>query len=129
MLRRQLAQTRAHLLRLAETYAGSRSELYQRGCRPSPTVTGTIFWGISRADRDAQRLHEALRIDQSAMGTTVLNGTSWPLNRERMAKYLGYPVTVDNAYDAAQILAAEMPVEVGAVARALPCMSELLSRT
>ncbi|KAK2025521.1 L-Aspartase-like protein [Colletotrichum zoysiae] len=50
------------------------------------------------------------------MGTTVLNGTSWPLNRERMAKYLGFAKTVDNAYDAAQITASEIPVELGAIA-------------
>jgi argininosuccinate lyase len=45
----------------------------------------------------------------------VLNGTSWPLNRARMASYLGFPGTVENAYDAAQIAAADLPVEIGAV--------------
>ncbi len=53
------------------------------------------------------------------MGTTVLNGTSWPLDRARMAAYLGFPALVDNAYDAAQISATEIPVEVGAVATAI----------
>ena len=37
------------------------------------------------------------------MGTTVLNGTSWPLNRKRMSDYLGFSAIVDNAYDASQI--------------------------
>jgi argininosuccinate lyase len=67
-------------------------------------------------ERDAQRLREAYaRIDRSAMGTTVLNGTSWPLNRKRMAQYLGFAAIVDNAYDAGQISSTEHPVEVGAV--------------
>ena len=56
-----------------------------------------------------------MRIDRSPMGTTVLNGTSWPLNRARMADYLGFAAIVDNAYDAAQISSAEHPVEVAAV--------------
>jgi argininosuccinate lyase len=49
------------------------------------------------------------------MGTTVLNGTSWPLNRKRMAQYLGFAAIADNAYDAGQISSTEHPVEVGAV--------------
>ena len=49
------------------------------------------------------------------MGTAVLNGTSWPLNRARMADYLGFAATVDNAYDAAQVASSENPVEVGAI--------------
>ena len=120
-LARQLSQTRAHLLRLAETYAGTVVPNYTNGVAAQPNSYGHYLLGhLAGFDRDAQRLHEAFaRIDQSAMGTTVLNGTSWPLNRERMAKYLGYPVTVNNAYDAAQILAAEMPVEVGAVASSI----------
>jgi argininosuccinate lyase len=49
------------------------------------------------------------------MGTTVLNGTSWPLNRTRMADYLGFAAMVDNAYDASQIASMDHPVEVGAI--------------
>lgn len=37
------------------------------------------------------------------MGTTVLNGTPWPLNRHGMAKLLGFEGIIDNAYDAGQI--------------------------
>ena len=67
-------------------------------------------------ERDAQRIREAYaRIDRSAMGTTVLNGTSWPLNRTRMADYLGFGGIVDNAYDASQISSVEEPVEAGAI--------------
>ena len=49
------------------------------------------------------------------MGTTVLNGTSWPLNRTRMADYLGFTAMVDNADDASQIASMDHPVEVGAI--------------
>ena len=53
------------------------------------------------------------------MGTTVLNGSSWPLNRLRMANYLGFAALVDNAYDAAQISSSEHPVEVAALVTAM----------
>ena len=49
------------------------------------------------------------------MGTTVLNGTSWPLNRTRMADYLGFSGIVENAYDAAQISSMDLPVEAAGI--------------
>ena len=63
------------------------------------------------------------------MGTTVLNGTSWPLNRARMADYLGFATMVDNAYDAAQISSMEQPVEAGAIVPASRCTSATSSKT
>jgi len=120
-LAQQLRQTRAQLLQLAQTHAATIVPNYTNGVAAQPNSYGHYLLGhLAGLDRDAQRLQQAFaRLDQSAMGTTVLNGTSWPLNRERMAKYLGYPTTVDNAYDAAQILAAEMPAEIGAVASSI----------
>lgn len=116
-LAHELRQVRLNLLRLAELHKDTVVPNYTNGVAAQPNSYGHYLLGhLAGLDRDAQRLHEAYaRVDQSAMGTTVLNGTSWPLNRDRMARYLGFPSTVDNAYDAAQILAAEMPVEIGAV--------------
>jgi len=120
-LAQELRKTRAQLLQLAQAHTGTIVPNYTNGVAAQPNSYGHYLLGhLAGFDRDAQRLHEAFaRLDQSAMGTTVLNGTSWPLDRERMAKYLGYPATVDNAYDAAQILAAEMPAEIGAVASSI----------
>lgn len=109
------------MLRLAETHAGTVVPNYTNGVAAQPNSYGHYLLGhIAGLERDAQRLREAFaRLDRSPMGTTVLNGTSWPLNRDRMAAYLGFPATVENAYDAAQIAAAEMPVEIGAIATAI----------
>lgn len=114
----QMQRTRAALLALAEAHAGTIVPNYTNGVAAQPNSYGHYLLGhLAGLDRDAARLREALaRLDRSPMGTTVLNGTSWPLDRERMAAALGFPATVDNAYDAAQILAAEMPVEIGALA-------------
>jgi argininosuccinate lyase len=117
-LANQLRQTTETMLRLAETHAGTIVPNYTNGVAAQPNSYGHYLLGhIAGLERDAQRLRESFaRLDLSPMGTTVLNGTSWPLNRGRMAHYLGFPGTVDNAYDAAQIAAAEMPVEIGALA-------------
>lgn len=112
-----LARVGATLLGLADQHRATVVPNYTNGVAAQPNSYGHALLGyLAGFARDADRLREAMaRLDLSPMGTTVLNGTSWPLNRERMARALGFPGTVDNAYDAAQILAAEMPVEIGGV--------------
>ena len=113
----QLNKTTNTLVKLAEKHAATAVPNYTNGVAAQPNSYGHYLLGHAAGlDRDAQRIREAYaRIDRSPMGTTVLNGTSWPLNRGRMAEYLGFSATVDNAYDAAQISSTEHPVEAGAV--------------
>ena len=113
----QLRRVTATLVRQAEQHSATVVPNYTNGVAAQPNSYGHYLLGhVAGFERDAERLRQAMaRLDLSPMGTTVLNGTSWPLNRERMARYLGFPGVVDNAYDAAQILAAEMPVEIGAL--------------
>lgn len=120
-LSEQLNRSSATLLKLAERHAATIVPNYTNGVAAQPNSLGHYLLGHAAGfERDAQRLREAYaRIDRSAMGTTVLNGSSWPLNRERMAAYLGFAGVVDNAYDASQISSMEHPVEVGAVVSSL----------
>lgn len=113
----QLNKTSGTLVRLAEKHAGTIVPNYTNGVAAQPNSYGHYLLGHAAGlERDAQRIRQAYeRIDRSPMGTTVLNGTSWPLNRTRMADYLGFAATVDNAYDAGQISSMEHPVEVGAI--------------
>jgi argininosuccinate lyase len=113
----QLNRTSEALVRLAEKHAGTIVPNYTNGVAAQPNSFGhTLLGHAAGLERDAQRIREAYaRIDRSPMGTTVLNGTSWPLNRMRMANYLGFAAIVDNAYDAAQISSVDEPVEAGAV--------------
>jgi len=117
----QLNRLSTTMVGLAEKHAGTIVPNYTNGVAAQPNSYGHYLLGhLAGLERDAQRLREAYaRLDRSPMGTTVLNGTSWPLNRARMAGYLGFAAAVDNAYDAAQITAAEMPVEVGALATSI----------
>lgn len=113
----QLNQTSLSLVRLAEKNAGTIVPNYTNGVAAQPNSFGHYLLGHAAGlERDATRIREAYaRIDRSAMGTTVLNGSSWPLDRTRMANYLGFAMIVDNAYDAGQISSAEAPVEAGAI--------------
>lgn len=113
----QLNTTASTVVRLAEQHAKTIVPNYTNGVAAQPNSYGHYLLGFAAAlDRDAQRIREAYaRIDQSPMGTTVLNGTSWPLDRTRMANYLGFATIVNNAYDAHQIAAVDQPVEAGAI--------------
>lgn len=113
----QLNKTATTLVKMAEKHAGTIVPNYTNGVAAQPNSLGhTLLGHAAGLERDAQRIREAyVRLDRSPMGTTVLNGTSWPLNRTRMASYLGFAATVDNAYDAAQISSNDEPVEAGAI--------------
>jgi argininosuccinate lyase len=116
-----LNRTTATLVRLADRHRATIVPNYTNGVAAQPNSYGHYLLGFAAGlDRDAQRIREAYaRIDRSPMGTTVLNGTSWPLDRARMAGYLGFSATVDNAYDAAQVSAVDAPVEAGAIVAAV----------
>ena len=113
----QLNKTTTSLVSLAEKHVNTIVPNYTNGVAAQPNSLGHYLLGHAAGlERDAQRIREAYaRVDRSAMGTTVLNGTSWPLNRKRMADYLGFAAIVDNAYDASQISSTEHPVEAGAI--------------
>jgi argininosuccinate lyase len=113
----QLNRTATALVTLAGEHVNTIVPNYTNGVAAQPNSYGHYLLGHAAGlERDAQRLREAYaRIDRSPMGTTVLNGTSWPLNRSRMASYLGFSAIVDNAYDAAQVSPVDAPVEVSAI--------------
>ena len=116
-LAHQLNKTASSLVKLAGRHANTIVPNYTNGVAAQPNSFGHSLLGHAAGlERDAQRIREAYaRIDRSPMGTTVLNGTSWPLNRNRMADYLGFGAIVDNAYDAAQISSMDQPVEASAI--------------
>ncbi len=113
----QLNQTAGTLVELAARHVDTIVPNYTNGVAAQPNSYGHYLLGHAAGlARDAQRIREAYaRIDRSAMGTTVLNGTSWPLDRQRMADYLGFSALVDNAYDASQISSMDEPVEAASI--------------
>ncbi|CAK7005785.1 MAG: Argininosuccinate lyase [Desulfovibrio sp.] len=106
---------------LAERYEKTVVPNYTNGVAAQPNSYGHYLLGfVAGFRRDFVRLRQAYeRLDRCPMGTTVLNGSCWPLERERMAAYLGFGAVADNAYDAVQISSMEYPADVGAVVTAI----------
>ncbi|RYE35180.1 MAG: argininosuccinate lyase [Hyphomicrobiales bacterium] len=113
----QLNRATRTMVELAAAHRDTIVPNYTNGVAAQPNSYGHYLLGLAAGlDRDAQRIRETYaRVDRSPMGTTVLNGTSWPLDRQRMADYLGFAALVDNAYDASQIAAADLPVEISGI--------------
>ena len=116
-LSRQLSATMQQMLKLAEQHKATIVPNYTNGVAAQPNAYGHYLLGhLAGFERDAQRLQQAYaRLNLSPMGTTVLNGSGWPLDRQRMSAYLGFSAPVDNAYDAAQIASVDQPVEVASI--------------
>ncbi len=117
VLAEELAETMQTLSALAENNKDTIVPNYTNGVAAQPNSYAHYLLGfLSSFDRDSQRLRELYaRVNYCAMGTTVLNGTSWPLNRDRMASYLGFAAPVENAYDAAQMKSVDEPVELASI--------------
>lgn len=109
------------LLVLAGEHKGTIVPSYTNGVAAQPTSYGHYLLAFAAGfERDAQRIRQYyVRVDRSPMGTTVLNGSSWPLNREKMAAYLGFEAIAYNAHDAGQIFAIDYPAEAGAITTAI----------
>jgi argininosuccinate lyase len=76
----QLNKASRSLIRLAGRHTKTIVPNYTNGVAAQPNSYSHCLLGHAAGlERDAQRLREAYeRIDRCAMGTTVLNGTSWP---------------------------------------------------
>ncbi|HEU4673466.1 MAG TPA: argininosuccinate lyase [Candidatus Limnocylindrales bacterium] len=66
-------------------------------------------------ERDQQRIRQAFeRVNLSPLGLAAMAGTSWPLNRDRTAGFLGFDGLVVTGQDAG-IFNTDYPAEVAAV--------------
>ncbi|MCF0121389.1 MAG: argininosuccinate lyase [Oscillospiraceae bacterium] len=90
---------------------------YTNGVAAQPTSLAHYLLGYSEAlARCRDRLQEFYaRVNLCPMGSTVLNGTGWPLQRRPMASRLGFDGIYVNAFDATQGAPVDMPVEYGQI--------------
>ena len=105
------------LLRMAAEQQDTILPAYTNGVAAQPTSFGHYLEAFNEGfQRDMIRIENFYHnVNRSPMGATVLNGTSWPLNRDRMANYLGFAELAYNTYDATQIYTLEYPAEAAAV--------------
>lgn len=101
-IRRDLNALRAMLLRQAHANADVVMTGYTH-LRPAQPITfGFYLLGVAEAlERDYRRLANAyVTINQSPMGAAALAGTSFPIDRNRVAALLGFDRLVEHALDA-----------------------------
>lgn len=108
-----LVAVRKALWQLAWDHRDVIGPCYTNGVAAQPNSYAHTWLGhLAGFERDFEKLCESWkRVNRSPMGTTVLNGTSWPLNRDRMAELLGFDGLIENAYDAGQIAATDVAVD------------------
>lgn len=113
-----LNRVQRDLIRLAEAHQDTIIPNYTNGVAAQPNSLAHYLLAYADAyGRDMQRVREYYkRLNRSPMGAMVLNGTGWPLNRDRMAAYLGFDGLAYNTYDAGQVFPQEAPVESGGIA-------------
>jgi argininosuccinate lyase len=100
-LRGELAQTIAALLDKAEAHAETIMSGYTHLQRAQPVTLGyhLVAWAIA-LERDSGRLADALeRLDECPLGSGALAGSTLPLDREAVAKALGFKRPTLNAMD------------------------------
>ena len=106
------------LLALAKANRDTIVPNYTNGVAAQPNSYAHYLMGylasFKRSHEQLEAFYEHLNL--CSMGTTVLNGTSWTLNRERMAEYLGFDGPVPDAYDASQMKSVDEAVELASVA-------------
>ena len=86
----------------AEETAGYIMPGYTYGQQAQPTTAGHYLSAVcAELLRDAERLGDACsRMNQSPLGAAAFAGTSWPINRHRTAKLLGFDGLLENTLDA-----------------------------
>lgn len=105
------------MLRMSDEYKEVVVPEFTNGVVAQPNSLGHVILAYVNAFmRDMDRLKEYyVRLDQCPMGTGVLNGSSWPLDRRMMASYLGFSKIAENAFDANQLRSSEFVTEAGYV--------------
>lgn len=105
-------------LDLAEANRNTIVPNYTNGVAAQPNSWAHYLLGITAGLlRDRERLTQYFeRFDMCSMGATVLNGTGWPLDREGMAKALGFSRPVRNAFDATCGAPVDISLEFASIA-------------
>ncbi len=97
----QLLDFRQAILRLAEENVNTLVLGYTHTQPAQPTTLAHYLLGVLNfLERDFQRLQEFYtRLNMSPMGAGALTTTSFRINRESVARYLGFDQVLENSYD------------------------------
>ena len=110
-------KARAALLDLAEQEASTPIPAYTHGVQAQPTTLGHYLLAFSASlQRDLERFREGYaRMNRSPLGAAALGTSGFALNRERLARLLGFDAPVDNSYDANFVSSGDLRRELAAI--------------
>ncbi|WP_079214837.1 argininosuccinate lyase [Herbaspirillum robiniae] len=113
-LMEQMNKSKAVFLKLAEDNLDTIVPAYTNGVQAQPTTYAHYLLAFSSAfGRDAARLKEAYaRLNLNPLGSAALGTSSFPVDRNRLAELLGFDGPMENSYDAAQLGALDMGMEL-----------------
>ena len=110
-------KARAALLDLTEQEASTPIPAYTHGVQAQPTTLGHYLLAFSaNLERDLQRYREGYaRMNRSPLGAAALGTSGFALNRERLARLLGFDAPVANSYDANFVSSGDLRRELAAI--------------
>lgn len=99
---RELLKLQRVILEVADRHSGLLLPGYTHLQHSQPTTfdhyLNAHFWAFAR---NAERLFQSYdRLNVSPLGGAAYSGTSWPINRESTARYLGFSSPIPNSRDA-----------------------------
>lgn len=101
------------LVELARKNRGVHLPCYTNGVAAQPSNLAHVLLAHADAfERDFRRTIDFYsRLNECPMGSCVLNGTGWKLDRRAMSAYLGFDRPILNTFDAGQVSGTDIAVE------------------
>ncbi|WP_343126573.1 argininosuccinate lyase [Buchnera aphidicola] len=97
----QIKKLQSHLIKIATKYQNTVFPGYTHLQRAQPITFS--FWCLAyfeMLERDKKRLNNALEnLDLSPLGSGALAGTSWEIDRKKLAKLMNFRTCTNNALD------------------------------
>lgn len=109
-----LLEVRLALLDVAAANVQVVIPAYTHGVPSQPTTYAHVLLAFDQAlARDTQRLQSAFtRLNRSQLGVAAGSGSSFPLDRERLAHLLGFDAAIANTFDANFLSTADYKLEI-----------------
>ncbi|MBV8502732.1 MAG: argininosuccinate lyase [Paucibacter sp.] len=109
---------REDIAKLAAEHVATIVPAYTNGVQAQPITLAHYLLAYDAAlARDQARAREAYaRVDMSPLGSAALGGSSFAIDRQRLAMLLGFAGVVDNTFDANLVASMDVPLEVVDVA-------------
>ena len=107
-------EVRRRLQRISREHLETVIPAYTNGVQAQPTTLAHYLLAFDAAlARDGARLRQAyVRVNRNPLGAAALGTSSFPVDRNRLARLLGFDAPEVNSYDANLVSSMDVPLEV-----------------